>query len=382
MSRPTIELSMIVRNGGQALARCLASVRPLVDRIIIGDTGSTDDTVAIANGFGAEAISVPWDEDFAAARNAVLAHARCDWILVLDADEMLDPIQAANLLPALVQDETVHAYTFDRHDYLDRMYFEDLTRPTHANRGELPESRSYPGYVRSVHTRLFRRNIEVYFRECVHEQITDRIDHLQLYRTFAPLVIHHFGHVETPVDIRREKALLYHRLIQRKNAGDQVDFEVNLQLGITELLALNQPESAFPSLLRAALMRPKDGRPQLYAGICLLRLGRLEEAKKSLLHAYSVGENSVALHEALGDTFERSGEFSHALIAYNKAYGSVPHSPVLAAKIGVVEVQLGEASRGLERLRAAVRRDSSSVFLRSLLEASERLAATPGEAVA
>src|SRR5271168_4051990 len=90
MSGPSVELLMIVKDGAASLKRCLESVAPLVDRILLGDTGSTDDTVPIARSFGAEILSIPWKNDFPLARNWVFEHSRCDWILVLEADEMLD----------------------------------------------------------------------------------------------------------------------------------------------------------------------------------------------------------------------------------------------------------------------------------------------------
>lgn len=56
---PTVELSMIVKNGAPGIARCLASVQGIADRITIGDTGSTEDTLQIAREFGASIVSVP-----------------------------------------------------------------------------------------------------------------------------------------------------------------------------------------------------------------------------------------------------------------------------------------------------------------------------------
>jgi glycosyltransferase involved in cell wall biosynthesis len=61
-ARPTLELSMIVKNGAHGLARCLDSVDGIVDRIILDDTGSTDETLDIAEHYGAEVASVPHKE--------------------------------------------------------------------------------------------------------------------------------------------------------------------------------------------------------------------------------------------------------------------------------------------------------------------------------
>lgn len=85
----TIGLVMIVRNESRSLRKCLSRAKKLVDDIYITDTGSTDDTVKIAEEFGAHLSHFKWKNDFAAARNYALKQSPCDWNLVLDADEYL-----------------------------------------------------------------------------------------------------------------------------------------------------------------------------------------------------------------------------------------------------------------------------------------------------
>jgi tetratricopeptide (TPR) repeat protein len=87
MTRPA--LVMIARDEAQAIARALESARPHVDRMIVLDTGSADDTAAIATAHGAEVHGFTWVDDFAAARNAALALSDAAWNLVLDADEWI-----------------------------------------------------------------------------------------------------------------------------------------------------------------------------------------------------------------------------------------------------------------------------------------------------
>lgn len=84
---PSTALVMIVRNEAATIARCLNSVRGLVDRMIVVDTGSTDATVAIAADCGAIVHHFAWVDDFSAARNAALAHSTAQWNLILDADD-------------------------------------------------------------------------------------------------------------------------------------------------------------------------------------------------------------------------------------------------------------------------------------------------------
>lgn len=88
-SHPLISVCMIVKNEEDNIERCLASVKPVVDEIVVVDTGSTDRTVEVAQRLGASIHHFGWVDDFAAARNEALAHATGQWILQIDADEEL-----------------------------------------------------------------------------------------------------------------------------------------------------------------------------------------------------------------------------------------------------------------------------------------------------
>lgn len=99
---PQLSLCMIVRNEQATIRRCLESVRGVVDDVVVVDTGSADATARIATECGARVVSAPWENDFSRARNRSLAEARGAWILVLDADEYLEPEQA-RALGALMQ---------------------------------------------------------------------------------------------------------------------------------------------------------------------------------------------------------------------------------------------------------------------------------------
>lgn len=84
-----LALVMIVRNEASCIRACLESAAPHVEHITVLDTGSTDETVSIAEQCGARVHHSTWQDDFAAARNQALDLSPASWNLVLDADERI-----------------------------------------------------------------------------------------------------------------------------------------------------------------------------------------------------------------------------------------------------------------------------------------------------
>ncbi|MEW6054238.1 MAG: glycosyltransferase [Nitrospirota bacterium] len=85
----TISLCMIAKNEEQNIMHALQSVQPVIDEMIVVDTGSTDRTKKIARVFGATVHDFPWTDNFSDARNFSISKATGDWILLLDADEVI-----------------------------------------------------------------------------------------------------------------------------------------------------------------------------------------------------------------------------------------------------------------------------------------------------
>ncbi len=132
----TISMCMIVKNEGKVLRRCLDSVADLVDEIIIVDTGSTDNTKAIAAEYTSKIYDFEWIDDFSAARNFSFSFATKDYIYTADADEVLDDTNRERflllkqaLLPEIDivqmyycnQLENGTAYNFDK-EYRPKLY--------------------------------------------------------------------------------------------------------------------------------------------------------------------------------------------------------------------------------------------------------------------
>jgi GT2 family glycosyltransferase/tetratricopeptide (TPR) repeat protein len=91
-SEITLSLCMIVRDNETTIGPCLKSIRPWVDEIVVVDTGSKDRTPQICAEFGARLHEFPWCDDFSAARNESLKHARGEWIFWMDSDDTISEV--------------------------------------------------------------------------------------------------------------------------------------------------------------------------------------------------------------------------------------------------------------------------------------------------
>ena len=367
MSRATLEVSMIVKNGAATLQRALASVASVADRILVGDTGSEDATADVARHAGAEVIEVPWENDFSRARNHLLAAARCDWILVLDADEMFDPTGPA-LLTALLNKPKADAYDIVRWNYVRSANLRSGDNPPLPNPRILPAANAYPAYALSLNTRLFRRHPGVYFEGAVHETVADRIDHLGLKRIPANFVLHHLGQAEDEERVRNTKNEFYFKLGLQKIKAQPKNAAAWFEVGLTELEHYKHPSEALLYFEQARALSPADARSRLFSGICLTALGRLPEAMARLREAFGLGMCSPVLFEAIGDVYFQSGHYELARDAYQK--GSI--SPLNQAKLGACEALTGESSQGLSRIQDAIRRCPEFTELKDILKAATK----------
>jgi glycosyltransferase involved in cell wall biosynthesis len=248
-----LALVMIVKNEERSLARALESVCKHVDKMIILDTGSTDNTVAIAKSFGAEVHHYEWQDDFAAARNAALDKSDATWNLVLDADEWLESgaeaLSAATLPP--IRSRVPN--------------FIGCVRLTNARRSEdEPDKRIFL-------PRVLPRGVRYEGR--IHEQPASG-----MRRILLPILYGHDGY--TDEQLARKKG--------RNEALLRAELEVNpqdaymwYQLG-RELFAHGDPAEAADAMVRAYNLVEPDSAIKLavvvYAILLLRRAGRYDEA--------------------------------------------------------------------------------------------------------
>ncbi|HWR09084.1 glycosyltransferase [Sporomusa sp.] len=226
-----ISLCMIVKNEEINLARCLQSVAGAVDEIIIVDTGSSDQTIRVAEQAGAQVVSHIWQDDFSAARNVSLELATGDWILFLDADETLEPGTAQGLRQVAAAD----------------------------NEGYFIKIINLIGMEGSIETcpdlvfRMFRNKPEYRFRGTIHEQIVDVILEKNRQATFQiaeNVVLRHYGYLNQQV-IEKDKKNRNLSIIKKQIESDPNNHSLRYHYGV-ELYRIDNFSEAAEELTKAA----------------------------------------------------------------------------------------------------------------------------------
>ena len=217
-----LSLCMIVKDEEAMLPRCLAAVRDHVDEIVIVDTGSSDRTVEIAEAFGANVLHHTWTGDFSAARNVSFDAATGDWLLYLDADEVL------------VDGDGERLRALTGRTWREAMY---LVETNHT--GTLEDGTA----VNHNALRLFRNRPEYRFEGRIHEQIAQHLPgYLSERIEVTDVRVEHFGYLGVVRDAK-EKSHRNIELLRRQQAeGDDSPF-LHFNLG-SEHGAAGEPQQA------------------------------------------------------------------------------------------------------------------------------------------
>jgi tetratricopeptide (TPR) repeat protein len=376
-----LSLCMIVKNEAEALPRCLESVRSLcvspeesiVEEMIILDTGSVDETVAIAQSFGAQVQSFDWCNDFAAARNECLKYAHGDWVLVLDADEVLVSAVAPALQNAMQVADTLVV---------------NLVRQE-------------VGAVQSPYSlvsRLFRRHPALHFTRPYHAMIDDSVAQLLQQESWQivdlpDVAIQHFGYEpgaiasrdkfqtarttmegflhsnpDDPYGCSKLGALyvemgevdrgiqLLQRGLQSTQANPPILYELHYHLGIAygRLQNLTQAESHYRLAIQQPILLPlRLGAYNNLGGVLKAR-GDLAGAKKNYEMALKTDPTFATGHYNLGMTLKAMGQLTEAIAAYQQAIQLNPSHAEAHQNLGVALLKLGKVNESLTAFRQAI----------------------------
>jgi glycosyltransferase involved in cell wall biosynthesis len=191
---PKVSVTIITLNEADHIADAIASVA-WADEIIVVDSGSSDETVAIARQSGARVEHRAWS-GWSDQKNHAAALATHDWILSLDADERVTPALAAEIRALLRSDPPLHGYRIPRVAfYLGRWirttdFYPDYQTRLYDRRAATWRSMRVHESVRvDGQVGVLRHEIEHYsFRD-----IGDQLERLHKYSALAALQMHEDG---------------------------------------------------------------------------------------------------------------------------------------------------------------------------------------------
>lgn len=370
----TISLCIIVKNEEIALPQCLNSVKDVVEEIVLVDTGSSDRTVEIARQFGAKVHHFAWCNDFSAARNEALKYVKTDWILVLDADEVLVP----EIVPDLRQ-----AINSDRF-----LVFNLLRQEVGAAQSPY-----------SLVSRLFRRHSDIYFTRPYHAMVDDSVTqilrcepHWQI-GSLERVAILHYGyqqqqiaqkdkftqaekimsgflanHPQDPYVCSKLGALyvqmgklepgieLLERGLKSAAKNEEILYELYYHLGIA-YSRKQQIERAIASY-QAAVQLNIYSFLKLGAynnlGSLWQKTGNLQQAKSAYQTVLQIDPDFAVGYYNLGIILKAMGQFVEAIAAYKQAIKLNPNYAQAYQNLGVVLLKLGKVNEGLAAFQQAI----------------------------
>lgn len=317
MGRSAVSFCMIVRDGGNGLAACLDSVAPLVDEMVVLDTGSEDDSVALARAHGARVSSISWPDDFAAARNAYISVARGDWILSLDADETIDPVDPRTFREELSAREH-SAYVFTIRNYFSMAEWPSPVAPSEFG-GEVE-----PGiaWKPSRTVRLFPRRRGLRYRFPVHESLIPAARERRVPVRACTIPIHHTGSLRWREE-RMRKSENYMRLGLKKLSQYPRLFLSHLELG-RAYFARGDYERAEQFFVRCLRLNPFCVPAYFHLTLASLRRGRPEHALRDVRRGLRLFPRNVDLLYARGLAQLEVGDMISALESLGPALRLLP----------------------------------------------------------
>ncbi len=401
-----LSVCLIAKDEEKFLGNALQSITNIAHQVVVVDTGSTDRTVAIAEEHGAEVHQFEWCDDFSAARNFALEHARGDWVLVLDADEILPTGEIDHLC-------------------------DDLSRPNHlgyrlplVNKIKVDQDDNETADGICYVPRLFRNAPSLHFVGRVHEQIYSsvlarQID-WQMDSGIGTSCLHHFGYapeVKKERDkVRRnlkllemsikeqppEPTLLMNYALDLFNDG-QFEAALEKDQEAFALLSKHTREDILPEvrerlvsvycyhLLQAELYDELveiatstlaiDCGPtasiHYVHGLALLKQQRFEEAiepfrecitkrDEPAFTARFMGVEGHGPHHLLADCLAKTGQEDSAITEYEQALGMAPEATSVRHGYAQYLTELGQPEKAVKLLFDAIENGSIDARLWSL----------------
>ena len=340
----TLSLCMIVKNEEKNIRRSLESIKPVVDEMIVVDTGSTDRTKDIAKELGAKVYDFQWKDSFSDARNFALSKATSDWILILDADEVISPLDHEALKQLIAKGPRIQGSKGSRKNseetLSDPRILESLNaspvaylfitrnyvQPTNiagwvGNDGKYRAEEAGTGWFPGEKVRLFPNDGRITFRNPVHERVEPALESLGISIKQCAIPIHHYGMLDEGKT--QSKSENYYELGKK----------------------------------RLAEMGGKDFRAVYDLAVQASGIGRYGEALEYFQKAIALKPDFAKAHESLGNTYYNLKQYEQAILWYQKSLELNPSSRDAMVMSAQCEIITGKSDVAIRQLEALLKND-------------------------
>lgn len=343
----TISLCMITKNEEKNLEKCLNSVKPITDEIIIVDTGSTDKTKEIAKKFTSKIYDFKWNDDFSEARNFSLQKATKEWVLVLDSDELIAK-KDIDKVKKLTENKEIMAYSFMRRNYTNNSSVSGWL----PNDGLYVEGKDFAGWYLTKIIKLFWNKKEIRFEGIIHELVDKSIEKLNGKIKLADIPLHHFSSLN--LESEKEKRKFYLKICQEKTKQEPNNGNAFLELGII-CKELEMHDEAINAFEKATAINKKLTRACLELGIVFEKKEDYNEAIKHYRQALKKNPKSSEALFGLGICFFRLGILTNAKENFEKALDLNPNNPKIYTSLGAVYEKLGDNENAIKILEFVIK---------------------------
>lgn len=349
-SGESVSLCMIVKNEELNLPTCLASLKPIVHEMVIVDTGSIDRTIDIATVFGAKIATFAWNGNFSDARNASLDKARCDWVLVMDADEVIAPQDYAVFRRA-VNGSTGKKVCWN---ILTRNYTSLHPAGWVANDGIYPLEERAEGWHPSLKLRLFPNDSQIRFTGEIHEMIDEKALEAGFQVKDASFVVHHYGTLADSANKDNAKKRIYFELGRQKLAEHPDDPQALGELAV-QAAGLELYDEAVSLWDRFLLISPDAVVALFNKGYCLMGMKRYAEARDVSRRALLIDPFHKEAAYNYGTCELYVGDAREAIARLEPVLGQHPAYPPLLAILTALHLSLNhieQAGSHIDALKA------------------------------
>jgi glycosyltransferase involved in cell wall biosynthesis len=340
-----LSVCMIVKDEENHLGDCLKSIQSLADQIVVVDTGSTDDTVKIADSYGATVVHSDWRNDFSYSRNISLDHATSRWILWLDADDRVPPTE-------------VEKFKKLKTSPPDRAFYMKIRNVRGQGFGE-----------EWFQLRMFPNHPKIRLERKIHEQIQPSLIRLRIPTRQVEIRVDHVGYENR--EMQRKKARRNLEILFADLTNYQEDPPYLAAIANSFFVIEEFPEAI--NWYKKILEVPDSCRkhPDLYhqtptsIGLSLKKLGDLTGSWEWIEKALEQNSQKIDSLFIGAELKEEMGDISGAVKLYEAALQTPPlcsscptDAEAMKAKsllhLGRLYISAGEVVRGEEAFRKCI----------------------------